>query len=1132
MRARLALLVIVLGVFIVVAGTAAAQQPIPPDAMKALKTLQGGANIESATTLYSAEGYLRFMGAPSGASFAPSVAAKNAGSADAVAKAFINENAKAFGVLNPNVGLTTTRITSKDGRTYVRVGQTFKGIKVLGASAIVQLNAAKDVVCVNSDIMREAPSLYSGSLSTTPTITANAASQAAIAVLKLENPEFQYTTSTPELMIYAPTVIGNLGPVRLVWSVVVDSTPIGVSERVLVDAHSGLVAFKWSLIHNAKFRRIYDAHSTSSGTLARQESQSATGIADVDLAYDYYGDTYDFYQAINGRDSIDDAGMTMVATVRYCPSIYYCPYRNAGWSSSAKAMIFGKDFVVDDVVAHELTHGVTDYTSDLIYANESGAINESISDMWGEWVDQSNTATDIYGDDTPAAKWWMGEDIPFGSGYYGGAIRSMKNPPVVANFLDGDSYRMPDRYLGSGWFYGVDDNGGVHHNSGVGNKLCYLLTDGDDFNGFSVTGLGIDAASDLVYEVQTNLLNESSDYPEFGLALLQAAENLALDAQNVKRALFATEILIPEGYLRNLRAQGSSERSNKVVLTWENPDFGDFTGVRVVRNTLHFPNHDADGTVVTDLVLGQTKYVDGNFASGTQLFYGIFPLTGSDPENEPLYARVYVGQDIDYLSENYTNGTDLSYRQILIAPTGSLLQGYASFRPEDYFNYPTYEATITDAATLPIAKENIFNLPLTDDGSVSFSPDAPFPFFGNLLTELTVSANGCITAIVDRYAIFSDPNYPTTYEKHFEWPRISFLFSDLNPTAGGQVWGRFLDDRMVVTFENVPAFTGTGTTIPGQNYGNTVQCELFYSGHIRMTYGALTVKNAIVGISDGRGLPLLAKDLVDNVKKPEEVASNLSELTQPIAVQIDPIPIQYASVGDTVQFTVHATSSIGGTPTYGANGTPGGASFNTTTGAFIWDTDGASAEVHEVVFTATVGATIASQIVYIYLTEDDVAPIAENLTLLPTEPADGDNLYGSYDYVHPTQPEGPSTILWYKNNAHIPAFNNQLTVPNTATKPGELWYFTVLPTTIPVGYTVTGYEYLRGIAYQSPMVTIGEAAKSDANKDGKINSVDLQAVVAAVLGTIDPRINPDANGDGNTDASDLQTTVNSILHGN
>lgn len=171
-------------------------------------------------------------------------------------------------------------------------------------------------------------------------------------------------------------------------------------------------------------------------------------------------------------------------------------------------MVFGAGYAAaDDVVAHELTHGVTEYMSNLIYDGQSGAINESLSDTFGEFVDLTNTG----GTDNPAARWLLGEDVP-GSG----AIRDMANPPAFGD---------PDR-MGSPLYYrGIGDNGGVHSNSGVGNKFAYLLADGGTFNGRTVTGVGLAKAPLIIYWA-ANLLTESSDYETYGQALLASCASL------------------------------------------------------------------------------------------------------------------------------------------------------------------------------------------------------------------------------------------------------------------------------------------------------------------------------------------------------------------------------------------------------------------------------------------------------------------------------------------------------------------------------------------------------------------------------------------------------------------------------
>jgi hypothetical protein len=168
--------------------------------------------------------------------------------------------------------------------------------------------------------------------------------------------------------------------------------------------------------------------------------------------------------------------------------------------------------------------------SHLFYYYQSGAINESFSDLWGEFIDLTNGA----GSDDPSDRWLMGEDIP------GGAIRSMSSPSA-------SPYFDPDR-IGSGFYTcGESDVGGVHTNSGVNNKAAFLLVDGGSFNGKTVTGLtgGIPQVADLYYEVNTNLLTSGSNYQDLYNALIQASKILgfsAADQQEVLDAVDAVEM--------------------------------------------------------------------------------------------------------------------------------------------------------------------------------------------------------------------------------------------------------------------------------------------------------------------------------------------------------------------------------------------------------------------------------------------------------------------------------------------------------------------------------------------------------------------------------------------------------------
>lgn len=1104
----------------VVTFAAGAQFVTPEDIAGVYKTMDGPNFVDNPRSTTNSEGFLTYVGAPRGNAFEPSPSTKSLGSPEATAKAFLMEHARAFGILNAKVDLVTDRVKQKDGRTYVRLNQYYDGLPVFGGQVTVQMNDSGGVECILSNIMRQAGRVYSGALSLSPSLTGNQARNRAVNLLRGEFAGVEFTATSPELKIFVPYIMGMSGAARLVWQLDVSNTTPGepVRDRLLLDAHSGSTVIRYSLIHKAKNRQIYDANSTSNdpGTLARAEGDPPSAIADVNDAYEYYGDTYDFYFNEHGRDSINGNGLTMSATVRFCPSASLCPFRNAFWDPQGLRMYFGQGFAVDDVVAHELTHGVTQFESNLIYFMESGAINESFSDIWGEFVDLVNQK----GNDNPNVRWLMGEEIPSI-----GAIRNMKNPPQFGD---------PDRYKGPGWITDpFFDNGGVHINSGVGNKLCYLLTDGDTFNGFIVNGMGISKVADLFYECQTNLLNASSNYPALGDALIQAASNLGMtdtEIENVYSALFATEIKKFEGKpLRHFRATGRSGESG-LALTWANPTVEPFTGVDIVRRTDRFPTDVNDGTFVGSVTDGSQQFLDNpGVSTGANVYYGLFARTGSLPLNVPLFTRGTVGVDMDYLSEAFTNGTDLSFTQITFTPTGDALTSFLSDRPTDHANHRNYTATVSTGTkispsfdgTLPVPKEDIILLPMADDGAINLTTQVPIPFFGEFLSQLTLSANGFISGALSSYS--NDPvNVVPTFENHFETRRISFLFCDLDPRSGGEVWAREMDDRLVVTFENVPSFD-QDALVPGQSYANTVQCELFYGGQIRMTYLGLTAKRAVVGLSDGRGVPFRAADLFAGDPNPQPEVTNLNALPPALPLEILPVPIQMAEIGDTVTFTVAALSSVGA-PQFSMTGAPPGATLNANTGNFSWNTSGFAEGAYTFAICANAGGLQACQSVTLFLFTTIDLPVATNLKLTPASPRDGDDLQASYTYSHPSIPEGPTFLYWFQNNVYIPAFTNQLLVPKEATKVGDFWYFMVLPSTAPVSGA-----YLRGNLAQSPIRQIQPDLKVDMNGDGKVNSVDLQLVVGSILGTGHPDIDGDVNGDGLVDATDVQSTVNYIL---
>ncbi len=487
------------------------------------------------------DGYLRTLVALPGQHFPVPSAIR--GNPAAIAQSFLAEHRAAFGISHRTLELLCKTVNTRAQRSHVLLAQSFAGIPVFAAETIVQLNREGGVEYVSSDVMTDGQAQEFANAWLAPVITEIEAADMAIATLERENPALQFRAEPATLMIYQPSVVGDTGPARLVWHTEVTSTPDGgVAERVLVDALRGNVVLRVSLVHPSLYRVVYDCHNSDSCLRHRTEGMGISGVTDVDKVYDHLGDAYRFYRDFHGRDSIDNAGMVLEAMLRACYAGERCPWPNAQWVGSPyNYFVFGAGFVADDAVAHEFTHAVTAYESGLLYLNESGAINESFSDMWGEWVDQTNGR----GNDSNDVKWLIGEDLPSGAG------RNMKDPSAYP-------YNDPDRKGSANWHRlppGVtpdrnNDFGYLHSNCGVNNKLCYLLTEGtgdEAFNGYRITGMGIPKVAALYYEVQTRpLLTPGADYDDLYHALVQAARNLpdwtAADQENLENACRAVEI--------------------------------------------------------------------------------------------------------------------------------------------------------------------------------------------------------------------------------------------------------------------------------------------------------------------------------------------------------------------------------------------------------------------------------------------------------------------------------------------------------------------------------------------------------------------------------------------------------------
>lgn len=209
-------------------------------------------------------------------------------------------------------------------------------------------------------------------------------------------------------------------------------------------------------------RTIFDCEGkqpVTSPKVVRREGSRASKDATVNEAYDGLGDTYAFYWDQFERDSIDDQGMPLHGWVHYGEG-----YDNAFWDGSE--MVFGDGDMFDrftkslDVIGHELTHGVTEKEAGLQYLNQSGALNESVSDVFGSLVKQYRL-----GQTAEEADWLIGADI-VKPDFPGEALRSMAAPGTAWE-RDDQPAHMKD------YVHTQSDNGGVHTNSGIPNKAFH-----------------------------------------------------------------------------------------------------------------------------------------------------------------------------------------------------------------------------------------------------------------------------------------------------------------------------------------------------------------------------------------------------------------------------------------------------------------------------------------------------------------------------------------------------------------------------------------------------------------------------------------------------------------------------------
>lgn len=448
------------------------------------------------------------------------------------------------------------RMTDQLGWDHYTYTVFYKNVEVRHNVINVHMNGSR-VISVNAE-------LYKVLGSATPSIGADQSVEAALRFIDAERYKWQMPDEErllksenndpnatyyprPELMWYRSNA--QASPQLVYGMDIYADAPLSRSF-VYVDAHTNSVLATENRIHTADSNGIaVTAYSGNRSIVADyfssqfrlRETGRGNGIQTFDLnntsnygaAVDfidadnywnntanmdhYAGDahwgaemTYDYFWQIHNRNSIDGNGFTLKSYMHYNTN-----YNNAFWDG--QRMTYGDGngstftpLTAIDITGHEIAHGLTSNTSNLVYANESGALNESFSDIFG-------VAVESFANNN-ALNWIMGEDAtPNGNG-----IRNMANP---------NAFNDPDTYLGTHYYTGSQDNGGVHTNSGVQNFWYYLLTVGgsgtNDINAlYNVAALGSLKASRIAFRNNTVYLTPNSDYSDARFYAIQSAIDL------------------------------------------------------------------------------------------------------------------------------------------------------------------------------------------------------------------------------------------------------------------------------------------------------------------------------------------------------------------------------------------------------------------------------------------------------------------------------------------------------------------------------------------------------------------------------------------------------------------------------
>jgi Zn-dependent metalloprotease len=465
--------------------------------------------------------------------------------------------------------------------------------------------------------------------------------------------------------------------------------------------------------------------------------------------------TYDYYNIEHNRNSIDGNGFTLLSYVHYDVQ-----YANAFWDG--QRMTYGdgdatiSPLTAIDVAGHEITHGVTENSSNLDYQDESGALNESFSDIFGKSIEHYARPNNF--------SWFIGLDL-------GQPFRDMADPTTMGD---------PGFYQGNNWYTGTADNGGVHTNSGVLNHWFYILTIGDTgvneaANNYSVPALGFIKSAAIAYRTNCIYLTNTSQYSDARFYAILSAQDIyggcSPEVEATTNAWYAVGLggLYVPYALADFTADNTFSCTNPLLVNFQNLsingstyawDFGDGSALNLTNNPGHTYNNAGAYNV--------TLYVNGGVCGLDTLQIDSFIVI--DPNLSCV--NLVSGTNINYSctgilydnggpSANYTSNFDGT---LTISPPGasSVALQFINFNTESGFDFlEIYDGPTTASPVLG----TFDGTALPNGGSFIYSTSGSITI--NFNSDQGVTASGfalnwqCIAPPIPPVAAFTADNVTT-----------------------------------------------------------------------------------------------------------------------------------------------------------------------------------------------------------------------------------------------------------------------------------------------------------------------------------------------------------------------------------